>query len=444
MNRKLLLLLGVLIMSVPSYAQREIEFTEFDLDNGLHVILHEDHSTPIVAVTVLYHVGSKNEMPGRTGFAHFFEHLLFEGSENIDRGEFMEIVKSNGGVLNANTTQDRTFYFELLPSNQLELGLWLESERMLHAKIDQEGLETQREVVKEEKRQNYDNQPYASFRGELFSRSFTEHPYNWIPIGSLEDINKAELSEFMDFYKTFYVPNNATLSIAGDFDPKEAKALIAKYFSDIPKGTQEIPRPDIIEPPLTAEIVDTVYDNIQIPAVFMAYGMPGETDSDAYAMQLLTQVLSGGASARLQSRFIDQEEMALSVASFPYVLEDAGIFILLGLPQIGKSLDSLIIGLDEETTRVKNELITEREYEKALNQIESSFIQSNGSMSGIAESLANYHVYFGDANLINNEIDRYRAVTREDIQRVAQKYLDLDKRVKLIYLPKDQAQSSAQ
>ena len=383
-------------------------------------------------------------MPGRTGFAHFFEHLLFEGSENIDRGEFMEIVKSNGGVLNANTTQDRTFYFELLPSNQLELGLWLESERMLHAKIDQEGLETQREVVKEEKRQNYDNQPYASFRGELFSRSFTEHPYNWIPIGSLEDINKAELSEFMDFYKTFYVPNNATLSIAGDFDPKEAKALIAKYFSDIPKGTQEIPRPDIIEPPLTAEIVDTVYDNIQIPAVFMAYGMPGETDSDAYAMQLLTQVLSGGASARLQSRFIDQEEMALSVASFPYVLEDAGIFILLGLPQIGKSLDSLIIGLDEETTRVKNELITEREYEKALNQIESSFIQSNGSMSGIAESLANYHVYYGDANLINNEIERYRSVTREDIQRVAQKYLDLEKRVKLIYLPKDQAQSSAQ
>jgi zinc protease len=444
MNRKLLLLLGVLITSVPSYAQREIEFTEFDLDNGLHVILHEDHSTPIVAVTVLYHVGSKNEMPGRTGFAHFFEHLLFEGSENIDRGEFMEIVKSNGGVLNANTTQDRTFYFELLPSNQLELGLWLESERMLHAKIDQEGLETQREVVKEEKRQNYDNQPYASFRGELFSRSFTEHPYNWIPIGSLEDINKAELSEFMDFYKTFYVPNNATLSIAGDFDPKEAKALIAKYFSDIPKGTQEIPRPDIIEPPLTAEIVDTVYDNIQIPVVFMAYGMPGETDSDAYAMQLLTQVLSGGASARLQSRFIDQEEMALSVASFPYVLEDAGIFILLGLPQIGKSLDSLIIGLDEETTRVKNELITEREYEKALNQIESSFIQSNGSMSGIAESLANYHVYYGDANLINNEIERYRSVTREDIQRVAQKYLDLEKRVKLIYLPKDQAQSSAQ
>jgi len=444
MNRKLLLLLGVLIMSVPSYAQREIEFTEFDLDNGLHVILHEDHSTPIVAVTVLYHVGSKNEMPGRTGFAHFFEHLLFEGSENIDRGEFLEIVKSNGGVLNANTTQDRTFYFELLPSNQLELGLWLESERMLHAKIDQEGLETQREVVKEEKRQNYDNQPYASFRGELFSRSFTEHPYNWIPIGSLEDIKKAELSEFMDFYKTFYVPNNATLSIAGDFDPKEAKALIAKYFSDIPKGTQEIPRPDIIEPPLTAEIVDTVYDNIQIPAVFMAYGMPGETDSDAYAMQLLTQVLSGGASARLQSRFIDQEEMALSVASFPYVLEDAGIFILLGLPQIGKSLDSLIIGLDEETTRVKNELITEREYEKALNQIESSFIQSNGSMSGIAESLANYHVYYGDANLINNEIERYRSVTREDIQRVAQKYLDLEKRVKLIYLPKDQAQSSAQ
>lgn len=443
MKRKLLMLLGLAVLGMPVMAQREIEFEEFDLDNGLHVILHEDHSTPIVAVTVLYHVGSKNEVEGRTGFAHFFEHLLFEGSENIDRGEYSQIVQSNGGNLNANTTQDRTFYFEILPSNQLELGLWLESERMLHANIDQEGVDTQREVVKEEKRQRIDNQPYASFSAEMFKRAFKEHPYNWTPIGSLDDLNAAKLEEFMDFYDVFYVPNNATLSIAGDIDPKQAEKWVRKYFADIPAGTQEIPRPNIEEPPLGGEVVDTVYDNIQIPAVFMGYRMPGETDPDAYAMSMLTNILSGGGSARLPKRLVDEEEKALQVFAFPYTLEDEGIFIVLGLPQIGKSLDTLAMGLDEEMEKVKNELISEREFEKVRNQVRSQFIQSNSSMSGIAESLANYHVYYGDANLINTEIDKYMDVTREDIMRVAKKYLNDDNRVKLIYLPKDQ-QASAQ
>ena len=444
MKQKLLLLLGLVVMTAPAMAQREIEFEEFDLDNGLHVILHEDHSTPIVAVTVLYHVGSKNEVEGRTGFAHFFEHLLFEGSENIARGEYSEIVQANGGVLNANTTQDRTFYYEILPSNQLELGLWLESERMLHANIDQEGVDTELEVVKEEKRQRIDNQPYASFSAEMFERAFTEHPYNWTPIGSLDDLNAAKLDEFMDFYEVFYVPNNATLSIAGDIEPDQAKEWINKYFATIPTGTQEIPRPNIQEPPLGGEIVDTVYDNIQITAVFMGYRMPGETSADAYAISMLTNVLTGGESARLPKRLVDEEEKALQVFAFPYTLEDEGMFIVLGLPQIGKSLDTLAMGLDEEIEKVKNELISERELEKVRNQVRSQFIQSNSSMSGIAESLANYPVYYGDANLINNEIDRYMNVTREDIQRVAQQYLNTNNRVKLIYLPKDQEQASAE
>ena len=222
---KRLLLFGALLLAGGAQAQNNISFEEYDLDNGLHVILHEDHTTPIAAVTVLYHVGSKNENPERTGFAHFFEHLLFEGSENIKRGEFDSYVTNAGGALNANTSQDRTFYYELLPSNQMELGLWLESERMMHANIQQIGVETQREVVKEEKRQRVDNQPYGSWLENMMKNLYSEHPYNWVPIGSMDHLNAAQLDEFMNFYKKFYIPNNATLSIAGDIDVAKTKEL---------------------------------------------------------------------------------------------------------------------------------------------------------------------------------------------------------------------------
>ena len=227
-----------ILLNAYGQSATNIDFTEFDLKNGLHVILHEDHSTPIVAVTVMYHVGSKNETPSRTGMAHFFEHLLFEGSENIARGEFDHYVENAGGVLNANTSQDRTFYYELLPSNQLELGLWLESERMLHAKIQQIGIDTQNEVVKEEKRQRVDNAPYGNMIAETMDACYDVHPYQWTPIGSMEHLDASTHADFMDFYDTFYVPNNATLSIAGDMDLESAKQLVKKYFQDIPKGTK--------------------------------------------------------------------------------------------------------------------------------------------------------------------------------------------------------------
>ncbi|TNE30741.1 MAG: insulinase family protein [Bacteroidetes bacterium] len=426
---------AALLGTIGLQAQRsEVEFTEFDLDNGLHVILHEDHSTPIVAVTVLYHVGSKDEVTGRTGFAHFFEHLLFEGSEHIERGEYMKIVQSNGGALNANTTQDRTFYYEVLPANQLELGLWLESERMLHAKITQEGVDTQREVVKEEKRMRVDNQPYGSFQAEMFGNAFKVHPYHWTPIGSMADLNSAMLSEFIDFYKKFYVPNNATLSIAGDLDIDETKEMIEMYFGDIPSGA-EVVHPKVVEPAMTAEYVDTIYDNIQLPAVFVGYRIPAQTSEDAYALEMLNNVLSRGGSSMLNRRMVDQDQIALQVVSFPYTLEDYGLFINLALVNGESTTADLLRVMDEEIAKLKNGLIEEEVHTRALNQMESSFIQSNSSMAGIAESLANYHVYYGDANLINTEIERYRKVTREDIQRVAKKYLNADNRVVLHYLP---------
>ena len=442
MKRSTLLLLCLLFASMAQAQNKKIEFVEYDLPNGLHVILHEDHSTPIVAVTMMYHVGSKNEKPGRSGFAHFFEHLLFEGTENIKRGEFMSIVKAAGGTLNANTTQDRTFYYEVLPSNQLELGLYLESERMLHAKIDSIGVETQREVVKEEKRQRIDNVPYMTFQENIFKRAFQQHPYRWTTIGSMEDLNAAKLEEFMQFYKEHYVPNNAVLSIAGDIDIAKTKALVNKYFSEIPKGATPY-RPDIEEPALPAEVRDTIYDNIQLPAVFQAYRMPGQGTDDYYALNMLTTLLSGGPSARMQKQLVDKEQKALQVVAFPYALEDHGLFITLGLVNMGVELSDLEIAMNKEIEKVQKELISDREYQKVFNQIESGFVTSNAKVAGIAESLADYHMYFGNANLINTEIERYRKVTKEDIRRVAQKYLTPENRVVLHYLPKAQMPASA-
>ncbi len=241
------------ILAVSTQAQK-VDFTEYDLSNGLHVILHQDKSAPVVAVSVMYHVGSKNEDSNRTGFAHFFEHLLFEGSENIKRGEFMKIVSGNGGQNNANTTQDRTFYYEVFPSNELELGLWLESERMMHPVINDIGVKTQNEVVKEEKRQRLDNQPYGHFADEIFKRMFTKHPYHWIPIGSMQDLDAAKLDEFKAFFKKYYVPNNAVLSIAGDIDPEKTKQLVTAYFNDIGKAAA-ITQRDVKESPITKDFI---------------------------------------------------------------------------------------------------------------------------------------------------------------------------------------------
>ena len=279
--------------------QTKIDFTQYNLKNGLKVILHENHKTPIVAVSVMYHVGAKNENPERTGFAHFFEHLLFEGSENIDRGEFFKYIENAGGKNNANTTNDRTFYYEILPSNQLELGLWLESERMMHAKIDTIGVETQNEVVKEEKRLRIDNQPYGSFLAEMNKRAFQVHPYKWTTIGEMEHLDAATLSEFMDFYHKFYVPENAILSIAGDIDIPATKKLIEAYFFSYPKRERKIEPITIVEPPLEAEIRDTIYDEIQLPGVMMAYRIPEEGSDDFYAIELMSMVLSDGESSRL-------------------------------------------------------------------------------------------------------------------------------------------------
>ena len=437
MKVRLLILLLVIVPFIGAMAQQgRIKFTEYDLPNGMNVILHQDNSTPIVAVSILYHVGSKNEVPGRTGFAHFFEHLMFEGSANIPRGDFDKITQNAGGYNNANTSQDRTYYFELLPSNQLELGLWLESERLLHLRIDSVGVETQRAVVKEERKQSYDNRPYGSVIEKTMENAFKVHPYKWTPIGYPEDINKATLKEFLDFHNMYYVPNNATLSIAGDLNIDSTKKLIEKYFGDIPRGTQEIYRPTAVEPEKTAEVRDIVYDNIQLPAVIISYHMPAQGTPDSYALSMLTTLLSDGQSSRLNKSLVDQQQKALQVMAFPFSLEDPGLFLIFGLTNMGITPEDLEKSIYAEIEKVKTTPVSDAEFQKLRNKVENDFVTGNSTMAGIAENLANYHVYFKDANLINTEIDRYLKVTPADLQRVAQKYLTPENRVVLTYLPK--------
>jgi predicted Zn-dependent peptidase len=364
---------------------------------------------------------------------------MFEGSEHIARGEYDEYVSNAGGILNAGTSFDQTLYFETLPSNQLELGLWLESERLLHLRVDSIGVETQRNVIKEERRQMYDNQPYGSFLEELFSSAFTKHPYRWVPIGDIQYIDEAQLEEFIEFYNMFYVPENAVLVIAGDIDYEITKQLVIKYFGEIPRGNYTIYRPDIKEPPQTEEIRKTVYDNIQLPGLFMAYHSPALGDPDYYAVEMLQTLLAGGQSSRLYKSLVDNQQLALESSAVPLALEDGGLFIIYGIANMNIPLEDIESAIDAEIEKVKTLGLTEREFEKLVNQTENDFINKNTTMAGISSSLADYHIFFGDANLINTEIDKYLAVTAEDIVEAARKYLIPENRVLLYYLPKEQA-----
>jgi len=289
-----------LLVGASLFAQK-VEFEEYKLDNGLHVILHQDNSAPIVTTSVMYHVGAKDEQVGRTGFAHFFEHLLFEGTKNIDKGDFFKIVSANGGRNNANTTQDRTYYYETFPSNNLELGLWLESERMLHPVINQDGVDTQNEVVKEEKKARIDNAPYGKiiYRTGINPHIFKKHPYGNSVIGSLEDLNAAKLEEFLAFHKKYYGPNNAVLVVAGDFEVAKTKKMILDYFGDIP-AAKEVERVSIVEDDITETVKVTEYDsNIQIPIKLFIFRTPSNKDKDSYTLDMVSSILTSGKSSRM-------------------------------------------------------------------------------------------------------------------------------------------------
>jgi len=436
MNKQFFLLTFFLCALFTVKGQSEkIRFSEFTLSNGLHVILYHDNTTPNAMVSIMYHVGSKNEDPERTGFAHLFEHLMFEGSENINRGEFFEMIQAAGGSLNAGTWYDYTIYYENVPANELELALWMEAERMFHLKIDTTGVDTQKGVVIEERKQRVDNQPYGSWMEEINKRAFTVHPYRWDIIGNPDHIRNSTFEDVYNFYKTFYVPNNAVLVVAGDFEEAQAKEWIEKYFGSIPRGTLPINRPNMVEPAQMVAIRDTVYDNIQLPAVFIAYRAPASGTKDSYAMNMLAQILQGGKSARMKTN-IDETGLTLQTMLFYLGLENSGMVYAIGFANLGKDSKDVEDAIVAEIERLSNELVSEEEFQMAKAAMEYSTAERLRSLSGVSEALASNYTYFKDAGRVNNELNFYGEITREDLLRVAQEYFQPQSKIVIYYLPK--------
>jgi zinc protease len=424
-----------------------INFTDTLLDNGLRVILHEDHSTPIVAVNIWYHVGSKNEVRGRTGFAHLFEHMMFQGSKHYDNDFFVPLQEA-GGTLNGSTNSDRTNYWEVVPSNFLELALWLESDRMgyLLDALTEEKLSNQRDVVKNEKRQNYDNRPYGLVSEQIARGMYPpEHPYHWLTIGSLEDLDAASLEDISDFFRRFYTPNNASLVIAGDFDPQEARTLVKKYFGPIRRG----PMVDAVVAPLPTlerEIRITMEDRVSLPRIYLSWhAVPAWAEGDA-ALDTLSTVLAGGKGSRLYKSLVYEQQIAQDVTAFNNSREIAGQFQIVATAKPDKSLEELEEAIHDQLEKLKRDAPpTEEEMERAYNARESSFIyslQTVGGFGGRSDQLNQYAVFLGDPGYFHQDLARYRSVTSEEVSRAASRYLT-DKRLVLGVKPGARAKETA-
>jgi predicted Zn-dependent peptidase len=419
-----------------------VDFTEFTLENGLQVILHEDHSTPIVAVDVAYQVGSKNEDSAKTGFAHLFEHLMFDGSPNVKRGDFDRYITKAGGWDNAYTTWDITNYYEVLPANQVELALWLEADRMSGLNITDVSVRTQRDVVKEERRWGVDNRPYGTAEEKIFAHAYKDHPYRWPIIGYMEHLDRATLDDVEGFFKTFYVPNNATLVIAGDIDPREVRKFIEKHFSRIQRGKNSIQRVTVVEEPQHGEKREIVPDNVQLPALFVAYRMPEEGHPDFYPLVLLSNVLSVGESSRLYRSLVYEKKIAQDADASAIAMEDPGLLLITATAMDGHTADTLEREIEKEIDSLKAYPISAKELEKVKNQIESSMTFGKQRVDQKADLLAHYATLRGNPQQLNKEIERYWEVMLDDIGRVAREYLTETNRTVLHYIPKNGASSS--
>ncbi|GAB5464571.1 MAG: hypothetical protein Kapaf2KO_00070 [Candidatus Kapaibacteriales bacterium] len=421
--------------SIGAPSATEIKYTVDQLDNGLKVIYNIDRSAPVVSCVLHYKVGSRDENPNLTGFAHFFEHLMFEATDDIERAKIPEYINAIGGNLNAHTSFDETVYKFTVPSNEIKLPLWIESSRMRRLKVESEGVETQRGVVKEERSNRYDNQPYGTMLEKMMQGLFLDGSYSWTTIGSPDHINNATIEEFQKFYDNFYQPNNATLVIAGDIDLEETKNYVRAYFGGFEKGPEPA-RSQFNLKKVNGEKRETIYDEkAQLPALFMGYHSPEIGSDDYYAMELLTTVMAAGESSRMYRELVDEQQIAVQTQFVPLALQFSGAAIIVGIPKPGKDINDLEESIDELIEEVAEKGITQKELEKVKNITIMQKAQSNRNVLEKAMALARYESYYGDPSLINTEIDKYLAVTKADIQRVAKKYFGEKNRVVLNYLP---------
>jgi len=413
----------------------KFEYEHFTLPNGLTVVLSEDHSTPIVHVQLWYHVGSKNERPGRTGFAHLFEHLMFNGSRNVEPEGFMSFVSSVGGQVNAYTTEDETVFWATVPRQYLPLTLWLEADRMASLRIDEDSLAREREVVKEERRLRIDNQPFGRLNEILYEQAFTVHPYRHPTIGSMADLEAASIEDVRDFYRTFYVPSNATLVITGDFEPKEARQLVEQYLGRVPKAAHEVPRDIPVEPPQKEERRVTLRTPWPLPAVIVAHKITYDGHEDSYPLHIAAKVLSDGQSSRIYDELVYKQGLAVAAFGSANLIEDPNLFYAVAIVQPGRSPDEAARALIAELDELRNTPITERELQRSKNQFARDYILGRQTIQQKATHLGHAVVKHDDITTADAEFDIFQSITTADVQRVARTYFTPENRLVLTLMP---------
>jgi predicted Zn-dependent peptidase len=420
-----------------------IEIEQFTLENGLRVILSEDHAVPVVSVAVYYDVGSRNEREGRTGFAHLFEHMMFQGSENVPKAGHFQYIFNNGGTMNGTTSTERTNYFETLPANQLPLALWLESDRMRSLKVTQENLDNQREAVKEEKRLNYDNRPYSNAFLRLNELIFRNPANAHSTIGSMEDLDAATIEDVQEFFRVYYAPNNAVLSICGDFDPAEARRLVEQYFSTIPPQPRPEP-PDVREPEEVAAHREVYLDPFaQLPAVMIGWKMPARRSEDFYALSLASDLLLDGDSSRLYQRLVKEDESVVGIQGSVGERRGPSSLYVFAIPKPGHEAAGIRATIEEEIRRLAEEGPTADEMEKLRNTLLNDSVRGRQSTLYRAQRLAEFALYDGDPELFNTELERYLAVTPDEIRRVAGRHLVTDNYSVMEIVPAPPAEADA-
>ena len=425
-----------------------IPIETYELANGLRVTLSEDHTAPIVAVNLWYHVGSANERVGRTGFAHLFEHMLFQGSAHVGANEHFELVQRAGGTLNGSTWLDRTNYFETVPSNQLALALWLEADRMGHLlpAMTQAKLDTQRDVVKNERRWSVDNQPYGTWWEKLPALAYPpEHPFHHSLIGSMEDLTAASLEDIEQFFATYYTPDNAVLSIAGDFDPAEARQLVERYFGAIPRGGGKPPLPPMDLPPTFGDPRrEIVEDDVMLPRIYAAFRSAPYGTEEYYRAAVAAAILGMGKGSRLHRALLRDRQVASEVNAFTFDLsKGADLLVVEATALEGIDQHRLSEEVAEVVMRMHDEGVTEAEVERAVALIETAYVTSMQSAGERADRLSMFATYFGDPGLVNEQVERYRVVTAEQVSQYARERLGADNRVELVYVPADRAAAAA-